>query len=228
MAERVSIRFAAEPVAETATLLASAVAEVTRERGSARLAIPGGSALRAVGPARRKLGECWRRVRLTWTDERCVAFSHPASNRGAAFCSGALTALDAPADTIALYEDDDTPASAVARAEGALAERFHGALDVVLLGLGEDGHVASLFPGLPVREGALVAWMPGSPKPPADRITLTLRMLTTAPHTFLLATGEAKRRALERFLAGDSQLAASSLRGAVVITDLAQVEGASS
>ena len=104
--------------------------------------------------------------------------------------------------------------------ESALDRDFDGALDVVLLGLGEDGHVASIFPGQASSAGR-VAFVPASPKPPPERITLTRAFLATARETVLLATGEAKREALSRLLAGDPALPAHGLPGLTIVTDLA-------
>jgi 6-phosphogluconolactonase len=74
---------------------------------------------------------------------------------------------------------------------------------VVLLGLGEDGHTASLFPGHPALEAiGLVAPVRRAPKPPPERITLTLRALSQTDLALLLVTGAAKREALHYLLNG--------------------------
>ena len=203
-----------------ASLLVEALSAVDSERGSARLAIPGGSALEALGAARAQLGAAWSRVLLTWVDERCVPFADAGSNRGAAYRSGALDACDPPADLLPLFEDGEHGDEAVERVEALLDARFGGALDVVLLGMGEDGHVGSLFPGTPESANARVAFVRSSPKPPAQRITLTRRIFATARRTILIATGEAKRLAVERVLSGDPALPATGLPDLVVITDL--------
>lgn len=207
--------------------LASSLRTALRQRKTVRLAIPGGSALVAATAARAALGPEWARVALTWVDERCVPESAPDSNRGAARRAGLLDpgedprAAPAPARVLPLFEDGETPAEAVARVESLLESAFGGQLDVLLLGLGEDGHVASLFPGRPAPGEGRVAHVADSPKPPADRITLTRSLLATARHGVLLATGEAKREALERLVAGDPTLPVHGLPGLVAVTDLA-------
>lgn len=206
--------------------LVSALRAVLQERETVRLAIPGGSALAVATAARAALGRDWSRIALTWVDERCVPGAAEDSNRGAARRAGLLEpgedprAAPAPARVLPLFEDGETPAEAVARVESRLAAELGGQLDVLLLGMGEDGHVASLFPGRPVPAEVRVVHVADSPKPPADRITLTRPMLETARHAVLLATGEAKREALERLLAGDPTLPAQGLPGLIVVTDL--------
>ena len=107
------------------------------------------------------------------------------------------------------------------------ASGFSNALDVVLLGMGSDGHVASLFPCRPLLAEGLVAHLSDSPKPPAERITLTRVALATARHVILVVAGESKRDALCRLIAGDPSLPASGLEGLVVVTDLEMAEARS-
>ena len=205
------------PLETAGRLLAEAITRADSRRGSCRLAIPGGSALGAVAPARALLSPgVWSRVRLTWVDERCVDAAHPDSNRGAAIRAGALEGAGL---VLPLRLDAETPEGAVERVRAALGAELDGGLDVSLLGMGEDGHIASLFAGRK-DDGAPVRHVPDSPKPPPERLTLGRAFLGTAPTAILLATGEAKRGALERLLRGDPALPAHGLPGLVVVTDL--------
>src|SRR5262249_6431193 len=156
-----------------ASLLADAVEAVDRARGGTRLGIPGGSALEAVRPMRLVIGRVWSRVRLTWVDERCVPFSDPESNRGAAYRAGALDPADPPLAELPLYLDGERGEEAVARLQTSADVLFAGELDVLLLGMGPEGHIASIFPGKQFPSGAHAAFVPDSPKPPPERITLT-------------------------------------------------------
>jgi len=203
------------PIESAASLIADALVAAP----SARLAIAGGSAVKALAPARALVAPAvWSSVRLTWVDERCVPLASPDSNRGAAYASGPLgVALELP-----LVLDGEAPSASVARVEQALRASFDAALDVTLLGMGEDGHIASLFPGhAPPPDEALAWHVADSPKPPKDRITLTRRVLATARASILLAAGEGKRAALERLVRGDAALPAHGLPGLVIVTDLA-------
>ncbi len=205
---------APDPFASAARLVSDAIERLGGER--VRLAIPGGSAA-IVGPLAAAVllsrGFDFARVMLTWVDERCVPASSRASNRGA------LRFDSPPGLELPLYLDGELPADAVLRVERALQTSFGGSLDVVVLGLGEDGHSASLFVGRPALQG-LVAYVPDSPKPPARRITLTRALLRTARHTFVVAAGPGKRAALERLRARDPALPASGLPNLVVCTDV--------
>ena len=214
---------APDPIREAGRQLSRQMWLCHEQRGVVRLAIPGGSALGALGQARRYLdGELWRQTQLTWVDERRVPFEHPDSNRGDAYRRHFLDPEDPPALELPLFLEGEAAEEACLRVENALAADFGGRLDVLLLGMGEDGHIASLFPGQ--------SWLPGpvqviedSPKTPRERISLGLSLLSTALEAVLLATGEAKRDALRRLLQGDPSLPATALPRITVVTDLKDV-----
>ena len=204
-----------DPLGAAAGLLAAALDGFDRPR----LAVSGGSAAAVLGRLRRAMGPRWRQVRLTWVDERRVPFLDPASNRGEAYRLGDLDEGDRPGLELALFLDGETGAGACRRVAAALEQDFGAGLDVLLLGLGEDGHSASLFPGRPWPR-ARVHLVEHSPKPPPARITLGLDLLAAAPVAVLVALGAAKAPALRRLLRGDPALPASALANLTVMTDL--------
>lgn len=208
-----------DPAAVAGERIARALAQVEARRGECRLAIPGGSALLALPHVLSHLPRgTWSNVLLTWVDERCVPLADPASNRGALRRLG----LPAPGFELPLWDDADGDANAaLERFSPAFARAFAGGLDVVLLGLGEDGHVASLFPGHPALQarGAAV-FVPDSPKPPPRRMSLTLEALRRAPLAVLAASGVGKRSALRRVIARDPALPCSALAHLVIATDI--------
>jgi 6-phosphogluconolactonase len=216
----------AHPMERAGEHVSKALAAVLDRKSTVRLAIPGGSALAAVPRARTRLGEAWRRVALTWVDERCVPVASDESNRGAAARLGLVSAGSwrcdgpEPAIVVPLYEDGEVPERALERARSRLHLEFGNRLDVVLLGMGSDGHIASLFPGRMDPTPDRVAQVSDSPKPPSRRITLSRAFLATAEKVILVAAGEAKRDAIQRLSNGDAELPAQGLPGLLVVTDL--------
>lgn len=197
-----------------------------------RLAISGGSALRVVARLFERAATDDavtiepRELVLTWVDERVVPRASSESNAGEA---ERLVALP---HHVPLLRDDEleAPSRAIARVERAIDEELRGALDVTLLGLGEDGHVASLFPRESGDDASVHRWdapsarvmlVERSPKPPPRRLTLTRSFLATAKVHVVFAVGSGKRDAIARLRAGDPALPAAGLEGVVVITDAA-------
>jgi len=213
------------PEAEAARQLSAAILSADRAHGYARVAIAGGSAVRAFRAAREALPiDVWARAKLTWVDERCVPFASVDSNRGEAHRAGALDDATPPALELPLVLDGETTAQALARVDAVLRSAFDGKLDVTLLGMGPDGHIASLFPRdepfVDAPHGVLAMHVADSPKPPASRLTLTRALLGTAARHVLLAAGESKREALERLILEDPSLPAVGLDGLVIVTDV--------
>ena len=203
-------------------LLQEALLDAIRLHGHARLAISGGSATSPLPLLRKTLGSDWQRTKLTWVDERCVDYNDPTSNRGTLYRDGGLSENDMPSFELALWHDGETPERATARVDRVLRDEFAGALDVALLGMGADGHIASLFPGRAPTHGksGRVAYVADSPKPPPQRMTLSLPFLRKTSHCFLIAMGEAKRDVVERVVAGDPKLPASALVNLTILTDI--------
>lgn len=165
--------------------------------GRAGLVVPGG---RSPVPLLRALSTevlAWERVTVTLTDERWVAPDHPDSN-GSMVRRHLLQDRAAAARFVPLWTGDATPEAAlpsVCKALAALSRPFAQ----VLLGMGEDGHVASLFPGSP--EGTAEAALAARPSRTAQpRLSLSLRTLLEARELVLMISGPGKRRTLERAL----------------------------
>ena len=145
----------------------------------------------------------WERVHVFWSDERYVPPTDPDSNVRMAR-ELLLNHVPIPEENVhAPRTDLAEPGEAALRYEETLRE--HSGLDWVLLGLGEDGHVASLFPGRPEleeRQRTVVA-VHNSPKPPPVRLTLTPAAINAARDVHLLVAGASKRVALEAVLERD-------------------------
>lgn len=142
----------------------------------------------------------WSRVRVMPTDERWVPGDNPRSNEKL-IRDRLLTARAATATYLPLYANADQPEDVLAELESNIAPGLP--LSVVVLGMGEDMHTASLFPqsaGLHAALSAdapiLAALRPGSQ--PETRVTLTARVLDGAMSKHLVITGQGKRNALER------------------------------
>jgi 6-phosphogluconolactonase len=183
----------------------AAAAFAARDRFA--IALPGGSVAEAFAPRLAALPVDWSRVELFWVDERAVPPADPASNYGLALRLG-LAASGAPVARVHRMNGEvDDLDGAAASYEATLRDRLGEAarLDVALLGVGEDGHVASLFPGHPLlaERERLVAAVHDAPKPPPRRLTLTLPALLAARLVVIAAFGEAKAAAIAAALGGE-------------------------
>jgi 6-phosphogluconolactonase len=154
----------------------------------------------------------WERVRLAMGDERCVPPGHPESNWGQA-AAALLDHVPVP-DGHRLRLRGEVPAEQAADEYEALLRTLPATpaglprLDLVWLGVGPDGHCLSLFPGRPEldeRERLVVA-VHGAPKPPPDRVTLTLAALAGVARLTVVAGGQGKAAVVARALEGDDTL----------------------
>ena len=197
--------------------LAQALAQALDRGARACLAVPGGNTPRDFLRALAAYALDWARVVVLPGDDRWVGEADPRSN--GALLRDALAGTPAAAATrLALVTDAPTPeAGAEAVAERlAAALGYPPRLDVAVLGVGEDGHTASLFPGGDHLAAALAPDGPGivspmrAPGAAEPRITLTLPVLAGAGALHVLAFGEAKRAALAR--AAERPAAAAPIR----------------
>jgi 6-phosphogluconolactonase len=172
------------------------------------IALAGGTTPRRAYELLADIEGSWKHVHLWLGDERCVPDDDPESN--ARMVRESLYA-NARADPPSLHavRSTEVPEDAAWLYGLELYSRVPDLVfDIVLLGMGPDGHTCSLFPGyaeLDVAQAPCVA-VRGSPKPPPERVTLTLPVLRRARFTLLLATGAGKRDALGRALAGDTSI----------------------
>jgi 6-phosphogluconolactonase len=153
----------------------------------------------------------WSAWHVFWADERCVPLADAQSNFRLAR-EYLFDHVDIPPHQIHALDDALDPAAAADNYQARLAHVFQvrdGELprfDLILLGLGEDGHTASLFPHHPALDETQRWVMPifDSPKPPPTRITLTLPILNNARHVAFLAAGAGKTEALAQVIGGNS------------------------
>ena len=203
------VRVLDDPAQEAAELLAAA---------SGHLAITGGSTPRTAYERAAGLRDDWSGVDFWFTDERCVPPDHEHSNFGMAdraLLSGARGATVHRMRGELGYEDG------AAAYENELGEFGPEALDLILLGLGPDAHICSLFPGddaLGERERLAVGVETPGMAPLVSRITLTLPVVNASRRIVFLVTGEDKAEAVARALSGrpDPRAPGSLVDGDVV------------
>jgi 6-phosphogluconolactonase len=215
--ERVQVVDGPAELAEAAARAAIADLEAAVEaHGSATWVLAGGgtpaAAYRRLAAHDLRTGVEWDRVRVAMGDERCVPAEDPDSNWGQA-AAALLDHVPIP-DHQRLRPPGELGAEAAADAyQAALAALPAAAgaaprLEVVWLGVGEDGHCLSLFPGRPELEAGdrLVVAVHDAPKPPPERVSLTLAALAGTERLVVLAAGPAKAAPVAGARAGDDRL----------------------
>jgi 6-phosphogluconolactonase len=196
--------------------------EAVQERGEVpHIGLTGGSIAEALHRelARRAPDSSvdWTRVVFWWGDERFVASDSPDRNAVPARASFLDVVGVDPAnvhevpgsDHVATAEESAAAYAEMLRSAGA------GSFEVLFLGIGPDGHTASLFPGHPALDvrDAVTAAVHDSPKPPPDRVTLTFEALARSRAVWFLASGEGKAEAVARALAPDGTVSETPARG---------------
>jgi 6-phosphogluconolactonase len=219
--------------ARAAVEIARAVEGARELRGVAHLALSGGSTPKRTYELLAGALASWDGVEIWFADERCVPPEDEESNyRMAAETLLRAAAIDptrvhrmvgelGPEEGARSYAD-------ALRAHVAPDANELPALDLIALGIGPDGHVASLFPGAPAldaSEQAICLGVHDSPKPPPQRITLSLAVLRAARRCMLLATGASKADAIAAALAEPTRHVPASLlareRLTVIVDDAA-------
>jgi 6-phosphogluconolactonase len=189
--------------------LVGALLDAQARSPEAQIALTGGSLGSAIisslvrVPGRHAVD--WKRVRVWWGDERYLPQGHADRNDQQNDDAG-LTELGLDQEKVHRVPGPDTSATAEESAEAyATTLRTHGqgGFDVVVLGVGPDGHVASLFPHHPAQRttDAIAVAVHDSPKPPPDRVSLTFECLARAREVWFIVAGEDKADAVAAALA---------------------------
>ncbi len=209
-------------VADAARFILDCAKRAIAERGLFRLSLAGGNTPKPVYAEFARLGNDgalpWDRVQITFGDERCVAPDHADSNYRMARES-LLEAAGIPEGNVFRIAGEDDPEAAARNLEArlsAVASRLGEARyihDLILLGLGEDGHTASLFPGSPAlmeTERNLIPVI--GPKPPPQRISFTFPLINAAREIAFLVKDPSKEQVIQEVIAGDPRHPASHVR----------------
>jgi 6-phosphogluconolactonase len=215
----VSIDSRSQLADECARRVERAASEAIAGRGQFAWAVPGGSVAEACFPSFAQAAIDWSRTHVFWGDERAVPPSDPQSNYGFAWQLW-LRHVEIPRDRIHRMAADSIDLDRAAAAYDHELRQTLGdppRLDLILLGVGPDGHVCSLFPGHPAidERARYTVGVEGAPKPPPRRITLTLPAIRAARIIVVCAFGEEKAEAVREALgdqAGDASPLALATR----------------
>lgn len=185
--------------AETAARILRSARRAIDDRGRFVLVLAGGRTPLAAYNLLVGRSADWERWHIFLGDERCLPAADPDRN--------SVAVRRSLLDRVPIPPASWHPIAAERGAEDAAAlyEQEVGAalpFDLVLLGMGEDGHTASLFPGHEVPVDRLVVPVHGAPKPPPDRVSMTARALAAASELLILVTGASKRDALRVWRTG--------------------------
>jgi len=205
--------------------IARTMIEAVKARSSAALALAGGSTPRSIHAhlADPKLSSHipWHLVHLFWGDERCVPPDDAASNYAMAKAT-LLDLIEIPPENVHRIHGELPPSEAATLYEAELRRYFGGGrppdFDCVMLGMGADGHTASLFPGDPLLDETK-RWVGVTDghhaEPPVPRVSLTLPALNAAQNVVFVVSGEAKSRIvrdIEKHAEGFRQYPAAQVR----------------
>ncbi|KAL9225430.1 hypothetical protein vseg_001358 [Gypsophila vaccaria] len=208
-----------------AVYLAKYAAELSHkfvtDRNAFTLVVSGGSLINSL----RKLTEApyvdsidWSKWHVFWVDERVVPLDHPESNYKLAF-DGFLSKVPILPEHVHAINDTLSTEEAAQDYETRLRQLVETNIlatsqatgfpkfDAMLLGMGPDGHIASLFPGHPLvkEDKKWVTFIKDSPKPPPERITLTFPVINSSAYIALAIVGTAKAGIVKKALGDDNQ-----------------------
>lgn len=194
---------------EACRRILDAAAAAIAQRGEFLIVLAGGRTPRDVYRRLADANTDWARWTIFFGDERCLPRDDPDRNSRMAIETW-LARVPVPRDRIHAIAAESGPEAAAASYARILADV--GDFDLVLLGLGEDGHTASLFPSHDwgtSSDAPDVLAVFDAPKPPAERVSLSANRLSRAREVLYLVDGESKREALARWRAGERVAAAA-------------------
>jgi len=209
-------------IIHSSNFVADAVALIEREadiaifeRGEFHLALSGGNTPKPVYEALAKHRDAWNKWVFTFGDERCVPPDSDQSNYRMAR-EALFSKVPVPEENILRIKGEKDPAVAAQEYEDALRARSkHGLYrhDLLLLGMGDDGHTASLFPGTEAL-GVTDRWVVSNfvPKFNTHRVTMTYPLLNAARHVCFLVNSKGKDGILEEVFSGKSDYPSAKVR----------------
>lgn len=203
--------------------VARAEREALAARGEFHIVLAGGNTPRGVYEALARERHEWPRWQVWFGDERCLPVEHPERNSLAARAlferiEASATGVNPSQPPFAKGGGGRVHTIAAERGAHAAAHAYAaklagvGDFDLVILGLGEDGHTASLFPGHTAKQEADAVAVFDAPKPPPERVSLSAPRLSRARHVLFLVSGAGKRDALARWRQGDPTIPAAHIQ----------------
>ena len=208
---KTSVQRSSQFVQDAVSIIITTGKEAIARSGLFRLGLAGGNTPKAVYAALADQPDAlpWDRVQITFGDERCVPPDHADSNYRMAH-EALLSRVPIPEGNVFRIKGEIPHEQAAQECESRLAavaarfgeERY--AHDLLLLGLGEDGHTASLFPGSPALDEAARNVIPATgPKPPPQRITFTFPLINASKMVLFLLNDPKKEGILQGALKGE-------------------------
>lgn len=197
------LRYDTADAVATATVacILDCAAHAIKERGEFKLVLAGGTTPKQAYIQLRDADTDWSRWLVFFGDERCLPADDP--ERNSVMASEAwLKHVVIPQQNIFVIPAELGADTAAAEYAGTIAG--HMPFDLVLLGMGEDGHTASLFPGHKHDKSGSVHAVHGAPKPPSDRVSLSAASLGNSRELLILVTGAGKRDAVASWQSGES------------------------
>jgi 6-phosphogluconolactonase len=192
----------AQDVAEAACQrITTAASDAITARGSFTIVLAGGTTPAQVYKLLAASNQDWPHWHIFVGDERCLP-EGDADRNSSMIEHSLLNSTTIPAGQIHMIPAHLGPEQATQQYAETITPYLP--FDMVLLGMGEDGHTASLFPGHHHPEDALVVPVHHAPKPPADRVSMSARALGSCRQLIILVTGASKQDAIARWQQGDS------------------------